>query len=82
MHTSCTYKTYDKQHWLLKLWVWTPLGRVVLNTTLCDQVCQWLVACRWFSLGAQVSSTNKTDCHDIAEILLEVVLTLSNNSAF
>jgi hypothetical protein len=37
---------------------------------------------RWFSLGAQVSSTNKTDCHDIAEILLEVVLTLSNNSAF
>ena len=29
---------------------------------------------RWFSLGPPVSSTNKTFCHDIAEILLKVVL--------
>jgi hypothetical protein len=29
----------------------------------------------WFSLGTQVSSTNKTDHHDIAEILLKVALT-------
>jgi hypothetical protein len=29
---------------------------------------------QWFSLGTKVSSTNKTDCHDIAEILLKVVL--------
>ena len=29
---------------------------------------------RWFSLGNPVSSTNKTDHHDIAEILLKVVL--------
>ena len=28
----------------------------------------------WFSLGSQVSSTNKTDRHDITEILLKVVL--------
>jgi len=27
-----------------------------------------------FFLGTQISSTNKTDCHDIAEILLKVVL--------
>jgi hypothetical protein len=29
---------------------------------------------RWFSPGTSVSSTNKTDCHDIAEILLNVAL--------
>jgi hypothetical protein len=28
----------------------------------------------WFSPGTPVSSTNKTDCHDITEILLKVVL--------
>ena len=48
------------------------LWRGVLITTLCDKVSQWLVAGRWFSLGTTVSSTNKTDCHDIAEILLKV----------
>ena len=34
-------------------------------------VCQWLVTRWWFS---PVSSTNKTDRHDITEILLKVVL--------
>ena len=43
-------------------------------TTLCDKVCQWLSTGRWFSLGHPVSSTNKTDCHNITEILLKVVL--------
>jgi hypothetical protein len=43
-------------------------------TTLCDKVRQWLVTCRWFSPGNLVSSTNKTDRHDIAEILLKVAL--------
>jgi hypothetical protein len=28
----------------------------------------------WFSQGTPVFSTNKTDCHDIAEILLKVAL--------
>jgi hypothetical protein len=35
----------------------------VLDTTLCDKVCQWLARCWWFSLGTLVSSTNKTFCH-------------------
>jgi hypothetical protein len=35
-----------------------------LDKTLCDKVCQW------FSTGPPVSSTNKTDLHDITEILL------------
>jgi len=37
----------------------------VLDTTLYDNVCQWLATGRWFSPGTPVSFTNKTDCHDI-----------------
>jgi hypothetical protein len=62
----------------LTLWVQIPLRRGVLYTTLCDKVCQWLAAGLWFSLGIPVSSTNKTDHHDIAEILLKVVLNTIN----
>ena len=50
------------------------LSRGVLETTLCDKVCQWLAAGWWFSPGTPVSSTIKTDCHDMIEILLKVVL--------
>jgi hypothetical protein len=32
------------------------------------------VAGLWFSPGTPVSSTNKTNCHNITEILLKVVL--------
>ena len=58
----------------LTLWVWIPLRRDVLITTLCDKVCQRLQTGRWFSPGPLVSSTNKTDSHDITEILLKVAL--------
>ena len=51
-----------------------PLRRGVVNTTLCNKVCQWLAAGRWFSLGTPVSSTNKTDNHDIIEIFLKMAL--------
>jgi hypothetical protein len=37
-----------------------PLRRGVLDTILCDNVCQWLAADWWFSLGILVSSINKT----------------------
>ena len=50
------------------------LRRGLLDTTLCDKVCQCLAADRWFSPGTPVSSTNKIDCHDITEILLKVAL--------
>jgi hypothetical protein len=46
----------------------------VLNTILCDQVCQWLAIGQGFSLGIPFSSTNKTVGHDIKEILLKVAL--------
>jgi hypothetical protein len=35
------------------------------------------VAGQWFSLGTLVSSTNKIDRHDIAEILLKVALNIT-----
>jgi hypothetical protein len=37
-------------------------------------VCQLLAAGLWFSPDTPVSSTNKSDRHDITEILLKVVL--------
>ena len=52
----------------------------MLDTTLCDKVlsvtCDRLVVFP----DAPVSSTNKTDCHDIAEILLKVVLNNINQT--
>ena len=58
----------------LTLWVRIQLRWGVLHTTLYDKACQWLVICRRFSPGTPVSSTNKTDRHDIAEMLLQVAL--------
>ena len=63
----------------LTLWVRTTLRRGELNTTLCDKVCQWLVTGRWFSPGSPVSSTNKTDRHDLTEILLKVSINTINH---
>ena len=45
-------------------------------TILCDKVCQGLATGRWFSPRPPVSSTNKTDHHDITEILLKVALSI------
>ena len=39
-------------------------------------MCQLLATGRWFSPGTPISSTNKTNCHDIAEMLLKVTLHL------
>ena len=62
--TICAISAYQP----LKFW------GGVLETTLCDKVCQWFATGRLFSLGTPVFSPNKTDCHDIAEILLKVAL--------
>jgi hypothetical protein len=42
------------------------------------KVCQWLAAGWWFSPDTAVSPTNKTDRHDINEILLQVALNTIN----
>ena len=59
-HYSCEFKSH--------LW------RGVLHTTFCDKFCQLFAAGQCFSLGTPVSSTNKTNIHDIAKILLKVSL--------
>jgi hypothetical protein len=66
------------QHSPLTLWVRISLRRDVLNTTLWNKVCQWLAVGRWFPPGTPVSSTNKTDGHDIIETLLKVALSTIN----
>jgi hypothetical protein len=43
-----------------------------------DKVYQLLAHGRWFSPGTLASSTTKTGPHDIAEILLKVVLSTIN----
>ena len=69
---TTTYAISAYHHWCCEFE--SRSGRGVLDTTLCDKVCQWLATCRWFSLYPQVSSTNETDRHDITEILLKVAL--------
>ena len=59
-HTNVIHDTEKSCELELRKW-WG-----VLDTTLVDTVCQ--------SPGTAVSSTNKTDRHDIVEILLKVAL--------
>jgi len=53
------------------LMLWVRISIRARCTTSCNDVWQWLATGRWFS---PVSSTNKTDHHDVTEILLKVVL--------
>jgi hypothetical protein len=57
------------------------LKQLISVVTLCDKICQWLAAGRWFSVGTPVSSTDKHDCHDTTEILLKVVLNTIHNGS-
>jgi hypothetical protein len=57
-------------HWCCGVWI----SIVARCTTLSDKVCQWLSTGKWFTPSPPVSSTNKTDRHDITEILLNVAL--------
>ena len=58
----------------LMLWVRISIRARCTALHVCDKVCEWLVTGQWFSPGPPVSSTNKTDSHDITEILLKVAL--------
>ena len=73
---NCCSSSYTHQCCEFKLRSW----RGVLDTTLFDKVCQWLATGRWFSQCPIVSSTNKTDSHDITEILLKVALNTINQT--
>ena len=45
----------------------------ILDTTLCDKVCWWLVTGQWFSSGTPVSSTNKNDIMGIFKVMLNII---------
>ena len=58
----------------LMLWVRISRMRHLLDNRLCDKVYKWLTTGQWFPFGTPVSSTNKTDRHDITEELLKVAV--------
>jgi hypothetical protein len=79
---------YDVQYWqktitsILKVLTYNitahPIGLAVILVivsvlTLKTAVILWLVTGWLFSPGTPVTSTNKTDSHDVTEILLKVV---------
>jgi hypothetical protein len=68
--TTCAISAYHRLSCEFEPRSW----RGVLDTTSYGQVCQWLATGRWFSLGNLVSTTNKTNRHDITEILLKMAL--------
>ena len=80
-HTKAKLYNITKKHMFTK---WYCVFDIIFSCqvysiqTLCDKVYQWLAAGRWFSPGTPVSSSNKTDRHDIAEILLKVALNTIN----
>jgi hypothetical protein len=55
-----------------------PVHGEVYSIQHYDKVCHWLATVQWFSPGTPVCSTNTTDCHDIAEILLKVEISTIN----
>ena len=61
-NVPCSGKVYLIQHYVIKF----------------NKDCQLLAAGQWFSPGTPISSTNKTDLHDITEILLKVALNTIN----
>ena len=61
IYSSCAISAYHHYNCEFEPSSW----RGVLDTTLCDKVCQWLARGRWFSPCNLVSSTNKTDRQDI-----------------
>jgi hypothetical protein len=57
---------------LITLYQFTKDSTVTFHTRL------YQIILNWFSAGTPVSSTNETDSHDIAEILLKVALNTIN----
>ena len=80
MTVCCWIYNYLYNQWLSPLMLWVRISIRARCTTLCNKVCQWLATGRWFSPGTPVSFTNKTDYHEITEILLKVALNTTKQS--
>ena len=71
--TTCAFSAYHHKSCEFEPCSW----RGMLDTTLCDSLSVTATG-QWFSPGTAVSDTNKTDRHDITEILLKVALNTIN----
>ena len=82
--TNYRYCRFYIRFYLCVYWIEYDQGIFIsVRKGLCDKVCQSLATDRWFSPGTLVSSTNKTNRHDITEILLKVALnTIKQTSVF
>ena len=69
---TITYAISAYHHWNCEFE--SRSWRGALDITLCNKVCQWLAAGRWFSPGTLGFTTIKTDRHDMREILFRVTL--------
>ena len=69
-HVSWNYNYLCNQY-LQRLLLWVRISNRARSTTICDKVGSWLATDLLFSPDTPVSSTNKTDRHDIPEILLK-----------
>jgi hypothetical protein len=75
----CYLEFLQLEHWNMLCLLIICMSYTIFQSNLwlhktTDKVCQWLATGRWFSPGTPVSSTNKIDSHDIAEILLKVAI--------
>jgi hypothetical protein len=70
-HCRGASKSWSYDSWIITTKVVSSNPARVLDTTLCDKVCQWLAAGLWFSSGTLLSYTHKTDHLDRTEMLLK-----------
>jgi len=66
--------------YLSPLMLWFRISIRARCETLCDKVCQWLATGRWFSPGPPVSLTNKTNRHNITEMLKVALNTIKQTN--
>ena len=76
--TTCPISAYHHYRCVFARLSW----RGVLDTRLCDKVCQGLSTGQWFSTGTLVSSTNKADHNNIIEILKVSLNTINLNQTY
>jgi hypothetical protein len=62
--------------------LWVRISIRARCTTSCDEDCRWFATGLWFSPGPPFPLTNKTDRHDIAEILLKVALNIIKQTIY
>jgi hypothetical protein len=77
---SSEYPYYQKHVATYKIQAYHQYAVCSCRAAASDKVYQLVAIAhgRWFSPGTSASSTTKTGCHDIAEILLKVALSTIN----